>query len=165
MNPFELITDDHVILEMCQSWPTETLLNMAEAYHRVGIVCQEIIQYKKKILEIENLIFQLITKSHGLKLRELSDLDLSYIKITDQFEVVVKIMIRYDELRIYQLIAKISETADSAIVPKILPDIRGLASDRTRVVEINLQNQTKISQTIKQLATNLVDQEYQLKTL
>lgn len=42
-NPFELITDDEVLYQMCKEWNNETLLNMSQAYKRVNIVCQSII--------------------------------------------------------------------------------------------------------------------------
>ncbi len=48
MNPFELITDDEVIYQMCQSWDTPTLLNMSETHTRIYDVCYKEIQKRKK---------------------------------------------------------------------------------------------------------------------
>lgn len=58
MNPFELITDDHVIWEMCKQWDDRTLLNMSQAYRRVNDVCQgEITNRKiKQIVDNAKLI-------------------------------------------------------------------------------------------------------------
>ncbi len=48
MNPFELIEDDHIILEMCQDWSTETLLTMSKAYSRVYHICHQEIEKRQK---------------------------------------------------------------------------------------------------------------------
>ncbi len=48
LQPFELITDDEVLYQMCQGWDTETLLNMSEAYSRVYQVCEKEIKKRKK---------------------------------------------------------------------------------------------------------------------
>lgn len=47
-NPFELITDDEVIYQMCKSWDNSMLLNMSEAYPRVSRVCVDIIKERKE---------------------------------------------------------------------------------------------------------------------
>lgn len=47
MNPFELITDDEVLYQMCQKWGTSTLLNMSEVYKRVRVVCNNEIKRRK----------------------------------------------------------------------------------------------------------------------
>lgn len=46
MNPFEMIGDEE-LYKMCQGWNNRTLLNMAEAYKRVNIVCENIIENRK----------------------------------------------------------------------------------------------------------------------
>lgn len=60
MNPFELITDDEVIYQLCQQWSTSELVNMAKSYKRISIVCKDIL--KKKRVEY---YFDLITRYHG----------------------------------------------------------------------------------------------------
>ncbi len=42
MNPFELITDDEVLYQMCQGWDDLTLRNMSVTYARVYRVCKNI---------------------------------------------------------------------------------------------------------------------------
>lgn len=58
MNPFELITDDEVIYQMCQTWETPTLLNMSEVYKRVNDVCKGVIK-KREIETIKDLVTDL----------------------------------------------------------------------------------------------------------
>ncbi len=62
MNPFELITDDEVLYQMCQDWDDPTLRNMSVAYARVYRVCKdirekrlqgEIKQVAKSLLDLE----------------------------------------------------------------------------------------------------------------
>ncbi len=47
MNPFESITDDNFLYQMCQQWDNKTLLEMSQAYSRVYQVCYDEIQKRK----------------------------------------------------------------------------------------------------------------------
>lgn len=85
-NPFELITDDHVILGMCKQWDNTTLLNMSRAYRRVNFVCRSVIKKRKKEylekiltelglnLDLINLLLPFIPYDEGV-------IDFSYDKI------------------------------------------------------------------------------------
>jgi len=53
MNPFELITDDEVLYQICQGWDDQTLTNMAQAYGRVQRVCANEINLRTEIQSVK----------------------------------------------------------------------------------------------------------------
>ncbi len=55
MNPFEMLGDEE-LYQMCQGWPTDTLMNMAQAYDRVQVVCEKVITLRQEIQDVRTAL-------------------------------------------------------------------------------------------------------------
>lgn len=58
-NPFDLIPNE-ILYQMCESWPTETLLNMSETHIRIYNVCFDIIEKRKQEFVLNQKIEQIL---------------------------------------------------------------------------------------------------------
>ncbi len=54
-NPFDLMPTE-IILQMCEGWSTDTLLNMSETHSRIYNVCYQEIQKRKLEVEIQKIL-------------------------------------------------------------------------------------------------------------
>src|SRR5947208_12949960 len=82
MNQFSNIPDE-LLIEMCESWDTPTLVNMTIAYDRVDQLCSRILerkkeeylfkQYKKRIDNLSNIILNTLNSGNRLTFTIIQD--------------------------------------------------------------------------------------------
>lgn len=155
MNPFELIGDDEVIYQMCQSWDTPTLLNMSEAYKRVNDVCKGLIKREKAAFEIKKI--QHLINDYTVNFEAKFGNFISKVKVIPNREENEVVEMEIFEVTIFQYI---SPFKGSDKVPLILPNPAGdrpFKNSNQRIRKWFLTSFERLN-----LAKNLYEQGYKI---